>query len=111
VADSYRRQPRAPLDVYLNKVVGGSSVFMCRAKDISESGMYLSRLIEPNGHGATVHLEFALPGRDEVVWACGKVVRDGVHRSCEGSGIRFTVLPKLFRKMIARYVSRHEQLA
>ncbi len=108
MADSYRRQPRAPLDVYLNKVIG-NSVFMCRSKDISEAGIYLSRLLEPETHGATVHLEFALPGHNEVVWACGRVVRDGLHRNCDGSGIRFTVLPPRFRKMIAGYVSRHEQ--
>jgi len=109
MADTYRRQPRAPLDVYLNKVVG-NSVFMCRAKNISEQGIYLSRLLEPDADGVTVHLEFALPGHDEVVWACGRVVREGLHRSCVGSGIRFTVLPPRFRAMIARYVERHEQL-
>jgi hypothetical protein len=108
VGNSYRRQPRAPFDAYLNKVVG-NSVFMCRAKDISEEGIYFSRLIEPAGEGDTVHLEFALPGHDEVVWACGRVVRDGSHRSCEGTGIRFTVLPARFREMIAGYVRLHEQ--
>jgi hypothetical protein len=104
-----RKQRRAPLNVYLNKVVG-DSVFMCRAKDISEQGIYLSRLLEPEADGVTVHLEFALPGHDEVVWACGKVVREGLHRRCVGSGIRFTVLPPKFRDMIARYVQTQTQL-
>jgi hypothetical protein len=109
LADTYRRERRAPLDVYLNKVVG-NSVFMCRARDISEQGIYLSRLLEPDADGVTVHLEFALPGHDEILWACGTVVREGLHRSCMGSGIRFTVLPPRFRKMIAHYVETHEQL-
>jgi hypothetical protein len=109
MADTYRQQGRAPLDVYLNKVVG-NSVYMCRARDISEQGIYLSRLLEPEDDGVTVHLEFALPGHDEIVWACGKVVREGLHRSCIGSGIRFTVLPSRFREMIAEYVEQHEQL-
>jgi hypothetical protein len=109
MADTYRQQPRAPLDVYLNKVVG-NSVFMCRAKDISEQGIYLSRLLEPEADGVTVHLEFALPGHEEVLWACGKVVREGLRRDCVGSGIRFTIVPPRFREMIASYVETHDQL-
>ena len=65
---TYRRVPRAPLSIYLNKFVG-SSVFMCRAANISEGGIFLARLIEPEHAKSDVSLEFALPGDEEVIWA------------------------------------------
>ena len=62
----HRQSRRAPLDVYLNKVVD-DDLFMCRATDISTEGIYLSRLIEPEWEGSRVALEFALPGSGEVI--------------------------------------------
>ena len=58
---SYRRRPRVPLNVLLNKVIG-ESLFMCHASDISEDGIFLSKLLEPKYRGKEVGLEFALPG-------------------------------------------------
>lgn len=104
---SYRRVPRVPLSIYLNKFVG-SSVFMCRAANISEGGIFLARLIEPEHTKSDVSLEFALPGDDEVIWAHGSVVRKGTHRTCEATGVRFTVIPDQYRRRIADYVQRHE---
>ncbi len=104
---SYRRVPRAPLSVYLNKFVG-SSAFMCRAANISEDGILLARLIEPELKSADVSVEFALPGASEVIWAHGTVVRKGSHRNCEAAGVRFTIIPEQYRRRIADYVQRHE---
>jgi hypothetical protein len=104
---SYRRVPRAPLSIYLNKFVG-SSVFMCRAANISEGGIYLARLIEPEHQKSDVSLEFALPGDSEVLWAHGSIVRKGTHRNCEASGVHFTVIPDQYRRRIADFVQRHE---
>lgn len=99
----HRKSPRAPLDVYLNKVVG-EDLFMCRATDISAEGIYLSSLIEPDWDGSRVALEFALPGSQEVIWAGGEVVRDGLRGQAEGAGIRFTALPDRYRRLIEDYV-------
>ena len=44
---AHRSHPRAPLNVYINKIVG-ETLYMCRAADISEEGIYVSRLIEPD---------------------------------------------------------------
>ncbi len=104
---TFRRLPRAPLNVYLNKFFR-ESPYMCRAVDVSEEAVYLARLLEPRFHGREVCLEFALPGCDEILWARGLIVRDGLRRGGEGSAIRFTVLPEAYRRMIRDYVQRHE---
>ena len=107
---AYRRHPRAHLDVLLNKVMG-ESLFMCHASDISEDGIYLSKLIEPRKAVADVGLEFELPGDAGIIWARGEIVRESRRRSAEGTAIRFTVLPEAFRKRIRRYVDRAELAA
>ena len=107
---TYRKSPRVPLNVYLNKFVGNSP-FMCRAANISEEGIFLASLIEPEHRGASVSLEFALPGDEEVMWAHGTVVREGTHRDCEAAAIRFTVIPDKYRRRIADYVQRQELAA
>ena len=45
-----RREQRAPLDIFLNKIVGDEP-FMCRARNISTGGIYLASLIEPSLEG------------------------------------------------------------
>jgi hypothetical protein len=98
------------LNVYLNKFVGNSP-FMCRAANISEEGIFLSSLIEPEHRGATVSLEFALPGDEEVMWAHGTVVREAKHRDCDAAAVHFTVLPERYRRRIANYVQQQDLAA
>jgi hypothetical protein len=100
---SYRRHPRAPLNVLLNKVMG-ESLFMCHAADISEDGIFLSKLLEPRYHGKEIGLEFTLPGDGEIIWARGEIVRENRRRRADGSAIKFTILPDAFRRLIKRYV-------
>jgi hypothetical protein len=107
---TYRRRPRVPLNVLLNKVLG-ESMYMCHAADISEDGIFLSRLLEPAFEGREVSLEFALPGEEEVLWARGQIVREGRRRRCEGAAIRFTILPDSYRDKIRSYVERSELAA
>ncbi len=104
---TYRRHPRAPLNVLLNKVMG-ESLFMCHASDISEDGIYLSKLIEPRTLDGEVGLEFELPDDGEIIWARGQIVRESRRRRAEGTAIRFTAMPEAFRKRIRRYVDRAE---
>ena len=103
-----RRQQRAPLDIFLNKIVE-EEPFMCRSRDISIGGIYLRSLIEPDLDGRQVHLEFSLPGNNEVIWASGEIVREVGSDGREGSGIRFTAIPDRYRTMIAAYVSRRRR--
>ena len=104
---TYRSHPRAPLNVLLNKVLG-ESMFMCRATDISESGIFLGKLLEPRFRGTEVGIELKLPGESEIVWARGEIVRNGRRRLGEGTAIKFTILPEAYRRAIRKYVERHE---
>ncbi|MBC7793175.1 MAG: PilZ domain-containing protein, partial [Clostridia bacterium] len=73
-----RQHRRADLDVYVNKIVGDEP-HMVRVRDISESGMFLYRLLEPETDASGyVGLEIKLPETEDVIWAVGEVVRDAV---------------------------------
>jgi hypothetical protein len=99
-----RKRTRVPLDIYLNKYMGGVP-YMARTADISPDGVGLARLIEPRHHGKRVGLQFQLPGSEEVIYAEGEVVREWANaRSTEGSGVRFTLLTERHRRMIDAFV-------
>lgn len=101
-----RRRRRAPLDVYLNKFVGGTP-YLARTRDISAEGVSLTRLIEPRHHRKRVGLQFQLPGCAEVIYCEGEVVREWLgRRSTERAGVRFTLLTERHRKLIEGYVAR-----
>ena len=100
-----RCDPRKPLDVYLNKVVGDEP-YMVRSSDISTSGIYLHKLIEPElDEGTMVSLEFMLPNSDEVLWARGTVMRETRRWGTDGLGIWFTIIPNAYRRIIEDYVN------
>ena len=100
-----RCDPRKPLDVYLNKVIEDEP-YMVRSSDISTSGIYLHKLIEPElDEGTMVSLEFMLPNSDEVLWARGTVMRETRRWGTDGLGIWFTILPKAYRRIIEDYVN------
>ncbi len=85
-----RRTPRAHLDIYLNKYVGGIP-YMARASDISPQGVRVAHLIEPQHNGKQVGLQFQLPGSTEVIYAEGEIVREWMlcgRRNCPGMDAR-----------------------
>ena len=99
-----RKKTRVPLDIYLNKYMGGVP-YMARTADISPDGVGLARLIEPQHHGKRVGLQFQLPGSEEVIYAEGEVVREWVDAGCTAhSGVRFTLLTERHRRLIDAYV-------
>ncbi|HLL01287.1 MAG TPA: PilZ domain-containing protein [Myxococcaceae bacterium] len=101
-----RNSKRAPIDIYLNKYMGGVP-YMNRASDISPEGLSLAQLIEPQHHGRRVGLQFQLPGSEEVIYAEGEVVREWAELDTarrERSGVRFTLLTERHRRMIDAYV-------
>src|SRR5678809_1280239 len=94
-----RRRARAPLDVYLNKYVGGVP-YMARGKDISRDGLQLAHLIEPSLGAKKVGLQFQLPGSDEVIYAEGEVVREWVEaENAQTDGVRFTLPTERHRQL------------
>ena len=106
-----RKNARVPLDIYLNKYMGGVP-YMARAADISQEGVSLARLLEPEQDTRRVGLQFQLPGSTEVIYAEGEVVREwvaaGAHQD-ERSGVRFTLLTQRHRQLIDDYVTRSTQ--
>ena len=105
-----RTNLRVPLDIYLNKFIGGVP-FLVRASDISEEGIYITQLIEPTWLDDKIGLQFVLPGRTEVIYAEGEIMRQGKRTRGQGHGIRFTLLTDRHRRMITEYIDRHEQQA
>lgn len=103
-----RNTKRVPLDIYLNKYMGGVP-YMVRTADISAEGISLARLIEPEHPARRVGLQFQLPGSEEVIYAEGEVVREWASlRKTEGAGVKFTLLTDRHRKLIDQYVGTHE---
>ncbi|MBM7116661.1 PilZ domain-containing protein [[Archangium] primigenium] len=103
-----RKNARVPLDIYVNKYMEGVP-YLSHAADISQEGVSLSRLIEPEQDARRVGLQFQLPGSEEVIYAEGEVVREWVEaspRRDERSGVRFTLLTERHRQMIDAYVAR-----
>jgi PilZ domain-containing protein len=106
-----RKNARVPLDIYMNKYMGGVP-YMARAADISQEGVSLARLLEPEQDTRRVGLQFQLPGSDEVIYAEGEVVREWVEAGVqqdERSGVRFTLLTQRHRRLIDDYVTRSAQ--
>ncbi len=105
-----RNSKRAPIDIYLNKYMGGVP-YMNRASDISPEGLSLAQLIEPQHHARRVGLQFQLPGSEEVIYAEGEVVREWAELDTarrERSGVRFTLLTERHRRMIDDYVTQRQ---
>jgi hypothetical protein len=99
-----RVEDRKSLDVYMNKYIGDDP-YMVRSANISPTGIYLHKLIEPDlPEGTMVSLEFQLPTSDEVIWARGTVMRETKRWGTDGLGIWFTIVPQLYRSLIDEYV-------
>jgi hypothetical protein len=99
-----RVECRKPMDVYMNKFIG-EEPYMVRSADISPTGIYLHKLIEPDlPEGTTVSLEFKLPSSEEIIWARGTVMRETRRWGTQGTGIWFTILPGTFRRLIEEYI-------
>lgn len=101
-----RKANRAPLDIYLNKYIGGVP-YMVRSADISPEGLRLAHLIEPDHGKKRIGLQFQLPGSEEVIYAEGEIVREwAAAKKKEGTGVRFTLLTERHRQAIRSYVSQ-----
>lgn len=100
-----RRHRRAKLDLYVNKIVGDEP-HLARVRDISSSGLYLYKLLEPENLPDRVALELQLPedADDDVIWAVGEVVRESADPKGDGVGIRFVRIAESDRERIVRFV-------
>ncbi len=100
-----RKHERAALDAYINKIVGDEPRLV-RTRDISETGLFLYKLLEPEVDGVDyVGLEMKLPNSDEVIWAVGQIVRQEACKDTDGVAVRFIRLSEGDRKIIADYIA------
>jgi hypothetical protein len=100
-----RREDRRDVDLLVNRFLNGYP-YLCRATDISRTGMRVVPLHEPTTKTRFMGLQFQLPGSSEVVTASGEVV----FAAEEGGavGVRFTRLPQESLEQIGRFVARQE---
>lgn len=86
---SMRKQQRVNCDIILNNFGSKGEVKICRATDISLSGMRMDKLLDPylfEGGSEKVRLEVELPGDETPIMIGAKKVWD----SEEEFGVRFT---------------------
>ena len=96
-----RRRRRVPLDIFLNKIAMGVR-HMVRAHDISEQGIFVRRLIEPEQLGQVCDLEFQLPGQEDTIWARARTIRDVEDGAY---ALRFIAMSDQHRELIRSFVA------
>ncbi len=98
-----RADSRHSVDLLLNHFVNGYP-YLCRATDISRSGMRIVPFGQPTQGARFVGLQFQLPGSDDVVTASGEMT---VGPAADGSvGVRFTRLPATSSEQIGRFLAQ-----
>lgn len=96
-----RSDLRVPVDILLNKYLKGRP-YLCRASNLSEDGVMVHGVTEPQSTEVHVGLQFQLPGTERVITCSGQVVHE--HGWSTAYGIRFTHISPQNRDYIQRYV-------
>ncbi len=96
-----RRDPRRPIDILLNKYVGGQP-HVCRGVNISRGGMLNHKVLEPDVPHLSVTVELELPGSPEVLCLEGVVL--GADRDSRAMAIRFLRMPQRIAQLIERFI-------
>jgi hypothetical protein len=103
---------RIPVQMFLNEYVADNP-HRCMSGNISPSGLYLNRLIQPvERRSSIVGLEFELPGTSEVIWARGEVRYDTLDPYFHGTGVQITGIAVRHQRLLRDYVldNRAQQL-
>src|SRR5688500_12106896 len=98
-----RNDDRRPVDLLINRFLNGYP-YMCRATDISRSGMRIVPMLEPTEAPKFMGLQFQLPGTEDVITASGEAVFVAGERGAVG--IRFTKLPSQSAALIDRFLAQ-----
>jgi len=100
-----RAHTRQPVDLFVNRFLNGYP-YLCRATDISRSGMRLMPLLEPtDGKPRFMGLQFQLPGSRTVITASGEAVCDEGGDPKGAVGVRFTRLTSDSMAVIDQFLS------
>ncbi len=99
-----RADPRRDIDLLMNRFLNGYP-YLCRASDISRTGMRIHPISGANAATRFVGLQFQLPGSADVITASGEIVpgltKDGPY------GVRFTRMPAISAARIGRFLAAH----
>lgn len=101
-----RKFPRQKSDFYINKIMD-DELHMTRVRDLSATGLFLYKLLEPERLSQEIGLEMVLPGQREVIWAAGKVVREETRDGVRGVAVQFTRISEEHRRQIADWVEHN----
>jgi len=86
----------------MNRFLNGYP-YLCRATDISRTGMRIHPMSGTRGATRFVGLQFQLPGSMDVLSASGEVVAAPAQGGA--FGVRFTRMPLLARERIGRFLA------
>jgi hypothetical protein len=101
-AHDRRNNDRRPVDLLVNRFLNGYP-YMCRATDISRSGMRIVPMLEPTEAPKFMGLQFQLPGIADVITASGEAVFVAGEKGAVG--IRFTKLPSESAALLDRFLT------
>jgi hypothetical protein len=96
-----RHAQRLPFDVFFNKFLDGHP-YLCRAVDISETGILCDVFTEPETHHESFPLELRLPDDQRTLWVWGRRIRSAGKREA----IRFLALHTDDRAVLDDYLRR-----
>ena len=97
-----RADARREIDVLMNRFLNGYP-YLCRASDISRTGMRIHPISGTAAPIRFVGLQFQLPGCGDVITASGEVVSSGTTGGT--LGVRFTRMPSVSAERIGRFLA------
>lgn len=100
-----RADARREIDVLMNRFMSGYP-YLCRASDISRTGMRIHPISGAGSATRFVGLQFQLPGLGEVITASGEIVS----KSATGGplGVRFTRMPTVSAARISKFLAARQ---
>ncbi len=96
-----RADPRREVDLLMNRFLNGYP-YLCRASDISRTGMRIHSISGGTPATRFVGLQFQLPGCSDVITASGEVVGGATAGTC---GVRFTRMPAVSAARLGRFLA------
>jgi hypothetical protein len=97
-----RADARREIDVLMNRFLNGYP-YLCRASDISRTGMRIHPISGAGAPTRFVGLQFQLPGVGDVITASGEIVSTGTAGA--PLGVRFTRMPSVSAERIGRFLA------
>jgi|WetSurMetagenome_2_1015567.scaffolds.fasta_scaffold1183953_1 hypothetical protein len=104
-----RLSQRFPVGFYIQQIIG-EQPHRCFTTDLSPTGLYAERLIEPfERNSRVVQVELPLPETSDAIWAKGEVVYDNFDSFFHGSAIRFVAMARKHRRMLREWLREANQ--